>query len=144
MDAAWPKIADAVMGPVLGPQLGDLARLITRDNKANSQGSSYQSGWYGYVDKDLRTLLSRNVTGKFQTRFCGAGDLTACRNSLWQALKDAGDQLAAAQGTNDPAQWRSDATAERITFPPSPLFPLTMAWTNRPTFQQAISYSGHR
>ena len=144
MDAAWPKIADAVMGPVLGPQLGDLARLITRDNKANSQGSSYGSGWYGYVDKDLRTLLSRNVTGKFQTRFCGAGDLTACRNSLWQALKDAGDQLAAAQGTNDPAQWRSNATAERITFPPSPLFPLTMAWTNRPTFQQAISYSGHR
>ena len=26
MDAAWPKIADAVMGPVLGPQLDDLAR----------------------------------------------------------------------------------------------------------------------
>ena len=28
MDAAWPRIADAVMGPVLGPQLGDLAELI--------------------------------------------------------------------------------------------------------------------
>jgi hypothetical protein len=54
----------------------------------------------------------------------------------------AGDQLAAAQGTNDPALWRSSATAERIHFLPS--FPLDMRWTNRPTFQQAISYSGHR
>ena len=70
------------------------------------------------------------------------GNLAACRASLWQALKDAGDTLAAAQGTNDPTQWRSDATGERIRFLPS--FPITMRWTNRPTFQQAISYSGHR
>jgi acyl-homoserine lactone acylase PvdQ len=142
MDAAWPGIADAVMGPVLGPQLGELASLITRDNRANSQGSSYGSGWYGYVDKDLRTLLGQPVAGAFKTRFCGAGDLTACRDSLWQALKAAGDTLAAAQGTDDPAQWRAAATAERISFLPS--FPITMRWTNRPTFQQAISYSGHR
>jgi len=142
MDAAWPRIADAVMGPVLGPQLADLASLISRDNRANSLGSSYGSGWYGYVDKDLRTLLGRPVAGAFKTRFCGAGSLTACRSSLWQALKDAGDALASAQGTNDPTQWRSAATAERIRFLPS--FPITMRWTNRPTFQQAISYSGHR
>ncbi len=141
MDAAWPKIADAVMSPALGPQLNDLPSLISRDNRANNQGSSYGSGWYGYVDKDLRTLLGQSVAGPFKTRFCGSGKLTDCRNSLWQALKDAGDQLAAAQGTNDPAQWRSDATAERIRFLPS--FPITMRWTNRPTFQQAISYNGH-
>jgi acyl-homoserine lactone acylase PvdQ len=142
MDAAWPRIADAVMSPVLGPQLADLASLISRDNKANSQGSSYGSGWYGYLDKDLRSLLGQPVTGAFKTRFCGAGNLTACRSSLWQALKAAGDALAAAQGTNNPAQWRSDATAERIRFLPG--FPTTMRWTNRPTYQQAISYSGHR
>ena len=119
MDAAWAKIADAVMGPVLGPQLGELASLMGRDNRPGNQGSAYDSGWYGYVDKDLRTLLDRSVAGKFQTRFCGAGKLTACRDSLWQALEDAGDQLAAAQGTNDPAQWRSDATPEQIRFLPS-------------------------
>jgi acyl-homoserine lactone acylase PvdQ len=142
MDAAWPKIADAVMSPVLGPQLGDLASLISRDNRPNNQGSSYGSGWYGYVDKDLRSVLGQSVSGAFKTRFCGGGNRTTCRNALWQALKDAGDQLAAAQGTNDPAQWRSDATGERIRFLPN--FPITMRWTNRPTFQQAISYSGHR
>jgi acyl-homoserine lactone acylase PvdQ len=142
MDRAWPRIADAVMSPVLGPQLGDLASLITRDNRPSNQGSAYNSGWYGYVDKDLRTLLDRGVTGKFQTRFCGSGKLTACRNSLWQALEDAGDELAAAQGTNDPTQWHSDATAEQIRFLPS--FPIPIRWTNRPTYQQVISYSGHR
>lgn len=142
MDAAWPRIADAVMSPVLGPQLSDLASLISPDNRANSQGSSYGSGWYGYVDKDLRRLARQPVRGPFKTRFCGAGSLSACRNSLWEALKDAGDALAASHGTNDPAQWRSSATPERISFLPS--FPITMRWTNRPTFQQAISYSGHR
>jgi acyl-homoserine lactone acylase PvdQ len=143
MDQAWPKIADAVMGPVLGPQLGDLASLIGRDNAANNQGSAYNSGWYGYVDKDLRTVLGQPVSGGFRTRFCGQGDLTACRDSLWQAVDDAGDELAAAQGTNRPVLWRKDATPERIRFL-SPFLTTTMRWTNRPTFQQAISYSGHR
>jgi len=142
MDRAWPKIADTVMSPVLGPQLGGLAGLITRDNRPGNQGSAYGSGWYGYVDKDLRRFFDKHVAGSFKTRFCGAGNLAACRNSLWQALEDAGDELAAAQGTNDPAQWRSDATAEQIRFLPS--FPIPIRWTNRPTYQQVISYSGHR
>jgi hypothetical protein len=142
MDVAWPKIADAVMSPVLGPQLDVLAGLVTRDNGANSQGSSYGSGWYGYVDKDLRNLLGQPVDRPFKTKFCGGGKLTDCRNSLWQALSDAGDDLVAEQGTNDPTQWRSNANLERIRFLPS--FPITIRWTNRPTFQQAISYGGHR
>jgi hypothetical protein len=142
MDAAWPRIADAVMSPVLGPQLNQLASLIGRDNAANPQGSSYGSGWYGYVDKDLRTILGRRVHGKFKTRFCGQGDLATCRESLWSALDAAGAELAAAQGA-DPTAWRKSALPERITFAPGVL-PNTMRWTNRPTFQQVMTYSGHR
>jgi hypothetical protein len=142
MDAAWPKIADAVMSPVLGPQLDDLARLIGRDDEASSQGSAYGSGWYGYVDKDLRTLLGRPVSGRFNTRYCGQGSLAACRDSLWAALDAAGNQLAAAQGA-DPSAWRQSAQPERIRFAPG-LLPNTMRWTNRPTFQQVMTYSGHR
>jgi hypothetical protein len=82
------------------------------------------------------------VTGKFKTRFCGNGDLAACRASLWEAVDAAGNDLAASQGA-DPDAWRADANAERIVFQPRFLFN-TMRWTNRPTFQQAISYSGHR
>jgi acyl-homoserine lactone acylase PvdQ len=143
MDRAWTKIADAVMGPVLGPQLDDLASLVGRDNRANNQGSAYNSGWYSYVEKDLRTIAGRPVAGRFNTQFCGAGDLTACRNSLWAALEAAGSELEAASGTADPTAWRSNATAERITFVPG-ILPATMRWTNRPTFQQAISYDSHR
>jgi acyl-homoserine lactone acylase PvdQ len=142
MDAAWNGLADAVMSPVLGPQLDQLARLLGRSNNANSQGSSYGSGWYGYVDKDLRTLLDRTVAGPFDTRFCGEGSLARCRDSLWAALDAAGATLQAQQGPN-PAAWRADATAERIRFTPG-ILPDTMRWTNRPTFQQVITWSGHR
>ena len=38
----------------------------------------------------------------------------------------------------DPTVWRSDASAERIFFSPG-FLPVTMRWTNRPTFQQAIT-----
>jgi len=142
MDHAFNKIGDAVMGPVMGPQLNELASLNGRSNNANSGGSSYGSGWYGYIDKDLRTLLGDQVTDKFHTKFCGQGSLTICRNALWQALKSAGDELFAATGSPDPHDWRSDANPEKITFPPAFIF--SMRWTNRPTYQQVISYDGHR
>ena len=102
MDKAWNKIADAVMEPVLGPQLDDLASLIGRDNRPSNQGSAYGGGWYGYVDKDLRRIARRDVDGRFNTKFCGAGDLTACRTSLWAALDQAGIELEAEQGTTQP------------------------------------------
>ena len=141
MDAAWPKLADAVLSPVLSGQLTDqLATLVPRDNQANSGGSAYAGGWYGYVSKDLRTLLGEPVTGPYSTRYCGNGDLAACRASLWAALDAAGNELAAAQGP-DPAAWRADATKERISFG---LLPLTMRWANRPTFQQVITFRAHR
>jgi acyl-homoserine lactone acylase PvdQ len=143
LDKAWPKIADAVMGPVLGPQLGDLASIMTRDNRANNQGSAYNSGWYGYVDKDLRTLTGRPVTKRFKTRFCGNGDLATCRDSLYAALDQAALELEDEFANGDPNVWRSDAAAERIFFSPG-FLGTTMRWTNRPTFQQAISYSSHR
>lgn len=142
MDKAWPKIADAVMSPVLGPQLNELASLIGRDDAPNTQGSAYNTGWYGYIDKDLRTIAGRPVSGPFRTRFCGLGDLTACRDSLWAAIDAAGNQLASEQGTANPADWRANAAIERIRF--GQFFPFTMRWTNRPTFQQVISYDGHR
>jgi hypothetical protein len=62
---------------------------------------------------------------------------------LWAALEQAGNELAAEQGNPDPTTWRSDATGERIRFTPG-LLSNTMRWTNRPTFQQAISYDSHR
>jgi acyl-homoserine lactone acylase PvdQ len=142
MDAAWPRIADAVLAPVLGPLVDRLAELHGRSDDAGPGGSAYLSGWYGYVDKDLRSLLGRPVRGAFSRRYCGAGSLDACRESLWAALDAAAAELETTQGAT-PQAWRADATAERIRFT-SGILPDTMRWTNRPTFQQLMSFSGHR
>jgi acyl-homoserine lactone acylase PvdQ len=142
LDEAWPRLADAVLGAVLGPALPRLAQLHERSNDAGPGGSAYISGWYGYVDKDLRTLLGLQVRGEFSRRFCGAGVLALCRESLWAALDATAAELESSQGPA-PASWRADATAERIRFT-SGILPDTMRWTNRPTFQQLMSFAGHR
>jgi acyl-homoserine lactone acylase PvdQ len=139
MDAWWPRLAVAVLQPVLGPLTDQLKTLAPISDDANSGGSSYDAGWYGYVEQDLQGLLG----GKsgFSTKYCGNGDLSACSAALWQALDAAGNELAAAQGS-DPSAWRADATRERIRF--SGFIPDTMRWTNRPTFQQVLVFRSHR
>ena len=67
--------------------------------------------------------------------------MNACAASLWRSLDEAGDELAAAQGS-DPSAWRANALPERI--PVSGFIPDTMRWTNRPTFQQVIVFRSHR
>ncbi|HEY6067965.1 MAG TPA: penicillin acylase family protein [Gaiellaceae bacterium] len=131
MDAVWPRVADALVRPTLGPLTDRLKALVPVDDPANSNGSSYFGGWYGYVVRDLASATPT---------FCGVADAAACRDSLWQAVDAAGDQLAAAQGP-DAATWRADATGERLRFG---FLSKTARWTNRPTFQQVISFDRHR
>ena len=142
LDAAWPGISHAIFAPVLGPLVPRLAALMGESEDANSGGSSYESGWYGYIDKDLRTLLGKQVRDPFSRRYCGAGALQTCRESLWESIDAAAASLEVSQGPA-PSTWRSDATAERIRFT-SGVLQDTMRWTNRPTFQQVMSFSGHR
>jgi acyl-homoserine lactone acylase PvdQ len=142
LDLAWPGLADAVLSPVLGPLVSRLAQLQGRSNNPGPSGSAFLSGWYGYVDKDLRALLGEPVRAPFSRRYCGAGVLETCREALWAALDTAALELERTQGPT-PASWRADATAERIRFV-SGVLPDTMRWTNRPTFQQVMSFSGHR
>jgi acyl-homoserine lactone acylase PvdQ len=143
MDAAWPKIADAVLSGRIGPLTDRLAELIPRDDNANNQGSAYDSGWYGYVKDDLDWIFGVHIPEATPPPlYCGAGNPAACRSALWAAIGAAGDELAAAQGS-DPSAWHADATTERIQFQPG-LLGKTMRWTNRPTFQQVISFNGHR
>ena len=132
------------MGPVLGPQLDDLASLMSRDNRANNQGSAYGSGWYGYVEKDLRTARRPTGLGAVQDpvlrqRATWRRAATRCRRRSSRRARSS-RTLFAEPGPDD---WRADATAERIFFSPG-FLRTTMRWTNRPTFQQAISYDAHR
>jgi acyl-homoserine lactone acylase PvdQ len=142
LDLAWPKLADAVLSPVLGPLVARLAALHGRSDDPGPSGSAYLWGWYGYVEKDLRALLEQPVRAPFSRRYCGAGVLERCREALWAALDAAAAELERPRGPT-PSAWRADATAERIKFT-SGVLPDTMRWTNRPTFQQVMSFSGHR
>jgi acyl-homoserine lactone acylase PvdQ len=143
MDAAWDRLANAAMTPLLGAPLGDqLARTFMSRYQLPPGGQA--AGWHVYMDKDLRTLLGDKVKGKFANRYCGLGNLAQCRADLWAALDAAGNDLAAAQGP-DPTLWRSDARRERIQFLPRGLFPITIAYTNRPSgVQQVLEFDGHR
>ena len=142
MDVAWPKIADAFFNPVLGPDLEtQLAQIVSR---FDLPPSGQYTGWYQYFDKDVAHLLGQKQKQPFNVRYCGNGNKAQCQQDVWAAIDSAGNDLAAAQGTEDPSAWRSDANRERITFVPG-LLPYTMRYTNRPTgIQQVISFRGHR
>src|SRR4051794_33108479 len=140
MDAAWPRIADAVMGTVLGPQLNELASLEPRFQQPPG---GQAAGWHSYVLKDLHDIFGPPTAAPFHVRYCGAGNAANCRTALWAAVDAAGNDLAAAQGPN-PAAWHADATKERISFVPG-LLKTTLRYTNRSSaIQQVISFRGHR
>jgi len=140
MDVAWPKIADAFMKPVIGPQLDELSSLFSRFDQP--PGGQY-SGWYQYFDRDIRSLLHKKIKSPFRVKYCGHGKKAACQTAVWNAIAAAGTELAADQGSSNPADWHSSATAEQIHFGPIPI--VTMRYTNRPSgIQQVISFNGHR
>ena len=144
MDAWWPLWVRAEFQPRLGRRAFDLlARTIAIDNPPNNGGqhlgSAYQGSWYGYVRKDLRTVLHRRVRGRYAVRFCGGGSLRRCRRALARTLKAAARTPATsvypADGTCRAGdQWCFDAIRQRpVGGATQPL----IQWINRPTFQQA-------
>ena len=140
MDGSWTNIANAFMKPRLGSQLDELNSLFSRFDLP--PGGQY-SGWYQYFDRDINSLLGNRVPSPFRNAYCGKGKLKKCQSDIWKAIDASGDEIAAEQGTDDPAAWRSDAVREQIHFSPLPL--KTMRYTNRPSgIQQVISFDGHR
>lgn len=130
-----------------GGQTGDPSGVPSSANMAQShKGSSFQYGWWGYVDQDLRALLGEPVLGGFDRVYCGNGSLAACRQLLLDSLRAAvgtpvaevypGDDFCAAGD-----QWCADAIVQ------APLGGLThdiIAWQNRPTYQQVVSFPARR
>jgi acyl-homoserine lactone acylase PvdQ len=154
MDAWWTPMVRAVFDPVLGTRLTDAIRAqLPFDQPAGPGGSAYFSGWWGYLSKDLRTLMRRRVRGRFSRRYCGAGSLARCRAVLVSTLSAAVQKLEGQFGANlaqarVPATCRAGqtpqlcdqiefTTAGAIATPPIP-------WQDRGTFQQAVEVQGRR
>lgn len=125
-DALFKPLAEAVMSPVFG------ASTEALDNIRNLGGNDGSS----LMDKDLRTLLGKEVAGPFNLSYCGNGDLDVCRDSLWAVVETISQELAVERG-NDPSTWLKDG--QRSGFVPS-LIPNTFRATNRPTFQQVLEF----
>ncbi len=123
-DEIFDAIAAAVAEPVLGPAIAADVDFRGIDNES-------------FIDKDLRALLGEPVEGEFNIGYCGAGDLDACRDSLWEAVDDEVAALAAERGADIP-RWLPPG--QRLTFAPG-LIDNDFRATNRPTFQQVIEFA---
>jgi acyl-homoserine lactone acylase PvdQ len=158
MDAWWPLWVQAEFQPVLGPTL---LQQVESDYPINDepgagapvhgtpstlhQGSAFDVGFYGIVQKDLRSVLRKPETGRLNRVYCGSGSLARCRaaleTSLAAAVAETPDQVYPAQGPcaagdqecHDSIQFRAIGA---ITQP-------LIEWVNRPTFQQADEIRGH-
>jgi acyl-homoserine lactone acylase PvdQ len=156
MDAWWPRALDAAFRPSLGDGLFEKLRSqIAFDDPPGPVGSAYISGWYGYLNKDLRSLLGRPLTDPFSRRYCGGtgaseGNLADCRAALLASL-DAALGVAASElypesggcftgGGGDP-QMCHDAIRFRAV---GAVGVDPIEWINRPTWQQAVEVQGHR
>ena len=132
---AWPKIIDAVVeGRLSHDDASAMLGHVGRGDKTNN------STGVGFANKDLGRLLGDTFKSPYSQTYCGgAGGLTACRAALWAALQAA----SVVSITENPLSQREHF---------GPVYPndpatgkeFTMRWVNRPTFQQAISFSSHR
>lgn len=134
MAALWGPLVKEAMRPVFGIMTDALDDFLNLGGSSSSGGGNSGSS---LIDKDLRTLLGKNVEGKFSLSYCGNGFLEACRDSLWQVVDEVAQALAAERG-DDPSTWLREGA--RTGFAPG-LIPDTFRATNRPTFQQVLQFA---
>jgi len=140
LDADDDGFADSP-GPLLLDQIFDAIDAAVREpvlGAAITAGVDFRGiDSASLIDKDLRTVLGEPVEGAFNVAYCGAGDLDACRDSLWAAVDDAVAALAAERGADIPT-WLPPG--QRLTFAPG-LIDNDFRATNRPTYQQLLEFA---
>ncbi|MEU0256841.1 penicillin acylase family protein [Streptomyces sp. NPDC006184] len=155
LDAWWPLLVKAEFEPGLGSDLYsaitgslpvDEAPSAGHGPTGSHAGSSFQYGWWSYVDKDIRAVLGEPVRGGLAHTYCGGGSLGACRDALLGTLKQAAGLTAAQVYPGDDQcsagdQWCADSIAQRTL---GGIKHGRISWQNRPTFQQVVEYTSHR
>ena len=149
-DTWWQDRRQSVAYDVLGDRLGD--RLVRKvpaslDNHPRSGTGSAWNGvaWYGYLDKDLRAVRGRPVDGAYSTGYCGRGELAACRQTVRESLAAAVDRVLTDQGVGSVAELTYNKGIDRIRSTRGGVVGVRpIDWQNRPTFQQVVSFTGHR
>ena len=145
MDALFERVARSVFEPTLGGAMDAVPLRI--DAGARVTGSSFGFGWYGLVTRDLERLLGGEAQGAELPISCGGGDLGACRDALWGALRGAAGEVRDAQlpwDRDDPSRWSTFTLTNNGLIPLLPIVfnPVLMRWSNRPAYQLAVEFSG--
>ncbi|MFD7392142.1 penicillin acylase family protein [Streptomyces sp. NPDC059852] len=155
LDAWWPRLVKAEFEPGLGSTLFtamqrnlpvDEAPSAGHGPTGSHAGSSFQYGWWSYVDKDIRAVLGEPVRGPLDRAYCGGGSLGACRDLLISTLKEAAGRTAAQVYPGDDQcaagdQWCADAIVQRTL---GGIGHGKISWQNRPTYQQVVEFTSHR
>ncbi|MGW2641517.1 penicillin acylase family protein [Streptomyces sp. NPDC001348] len=155
LDAWWPLLAKGEFEPGLGSDLYtaignnlpvDEAPSAGHGPTGSHAGSSFQYGWWSYVDKDIRAVLGEPVQGGLAQKYCGGGNLASCRDMLISTLKEAAGKTAAQVYPGDDQcsagdQWCADSIVQRAL---GGIKHGKISWQNRPTFQQVVEYTSHR
>jgi acyl-homoserine lactone acylase PvdQ len=155
LDAWWPLLVEGEFEPGLGSDLYtaftanlsvDEAPSAAHGPTGSHAGSSFQYGWWSYVDKDIRTVLGQSVSGGLADTYCGDGVLTACRDVLLSTLKTAVAKTAAQVYPGDTLcsagdQWCADSIVQRTL---GGIKHSNITWQNRPTYQQVVEFTSHR
>lgn len=135
---------------MIGDRVGDelVRRLpqILDDHPRHGIGSSWNAvAWYGYLDKDLRSVLGRDVRGAYHEGYCGLGKRKDCRATLVASLHAAVQRALTAQGVESVDQLTYDKTQDQIRATTAGVVGVRpIDWQNRPTFQQVVAFTGHR
>ncbi|MGW3119829.1 penicillin acylase family protein [Streptomyces sp. NPDC001107] len=155
LDAWWPLLVKAEFQPGLGSDLYtaftnnlpvDESPSAAHGPTGSHAGSSFQYGWWSYVDKDIRAVLGESVQGPLAAKYCGGGSLTSCRDILISTLKTAAGTSASTVYPGDSLcsagdQWCADSIVQRTL---GGIKHYNISWQNRPTFQQVVEYTSHR
>ncbi|MFG2575481.1 penicillin acylase family protein [Streptomyces sp. NPDC048481] len=155
LDAWWPLLVKAEFEPGLGADLYsaftanlpvDEAPSAAHGPTGAHAGSSFQYGWWSYVDKDVRAVLGEPVQGGLARKYCGGGTLSGCRDVLIATLKTAAGKTAAQVYPGDTLcaagnQWCADSIVQRTL---GGIKHGNISWQNRPTFQQVVEFTSHR
>jgi len=153
IDAWWPLWVERQFKPTLGETVHN--RMIGSGSAIHdaprAQGSAFQGEVYGFVHKDLRTLLGDKVKGKYSRVYCGKGDASKCRALLTATLKEAAEtSFADLYGSEGCTLNNGTAASPQMCGDAVDAVDLTVAapdpfhWINRPTFQQAVQFQSGR
>jgi hypothetical protein len=143
-DGAEQGVAQDLLRGTLGDLVGQLPQRWD-DHPRQGLGSSWNGvAWYGYVLKDLERVQGTDP-GAWSQAYCGGGDLAACQEDLRASLRQAVDRVLAEQGVDDVSELTYDKHVDDIRAVTAGLVGVRdVDWQNRPTFQQVVSFEGHR